>query len=65
MSKSDWKKHLTAEELAEYERLIATPEVKAAQKVIRERNKAKRNLYNARALYKQGKEDTNAILRCV
>lgn len=55
-SKSDWKNLLTAEELAEYERLTASPEVKAAKNAIRERYKARRNLYNARALFKQGEK---------
>lgn len=54
--KSEWRKYLTAEELAEYEALVASPEVKAAQKAIRERYKAQRNLYNVRALFKQGEK---------
>lgn len=54
--KSDWRKYLTAEELAEYDELVASPEFKAAQKEIRKRYKAKMNLYNARALFKQGEK---------
>ena len=54
MAKSEWRKYLTAEELAEYDKLVATPEHKAAVAEYRAKYKAKQNLYRARALFHRG-----------
>ncbi len=56
MERGEFKKYLTEAELEEYDTLIATPEVKAAQAELRKKYKAKMTLYNLRSLYKRGKE---------
>lgn len=56
LKRGEFRKYLSADELQEYETLLASPEVKAAKQEIRKKYQAKTALYNLRALYKQGTE---------